>query len=307
MQNERLIHDKPNVSLVIGAGSIKCAAAIGVYDVLQQVGVQVNQVVGCSGGSIYASLIALGLEPAQIEQEVRRLWTRELTEVKRLKGYLMAALPRYRHFKEQFSVRDDKLIVERLRAAFGAHTIERTLIPLFINATDLNTGQEVVFQEGDIVEAIRASIAIPAVFQPHQIGERLYSDGMLSNPLPIDIAAKSGADIIIAVGFHSNLSQNINSLSRFNRHINKILTNSLLRAHIELCERAYGAHVLVLEPQLNERVGLFDTEKVPQLVQAGKASMGAQIEWLEQKLSQLMQSRNVIAPLAYYTNRPSRT
>lgn len=281
---ERMKNDRPKIALVIGAGGVKCAAALGVYHVLQQNKLAVDLIVGCSGGSIYASFLALGLSAAEAEQVVSRLWTAEITQVKNKSGYLQALLPRNGRFKQTFALRDDRLILERLEAAFGTCQIEETAIPLLINATDFDSGQGKVFRNGSMVDAIRASIAIPSIFQPWPIDNTFYSDGILSNPLPIDVAAQEGADIIIAIGFSLPLPRRVNNSSRFNLHVNSIITNNLMQSKIALCENAFGVDLLVLKPAFEEKVRVFDTDKLPSIIAAGEQAIYQQLDWLEARL-----------------------
>ena len=284
-------NDRPKIALVIGAGGVKCAAALGVYQVLRQNKLAVDLLVGCSGGSIYASFLALGLSAAETEYVVSRLWTSEITRVKNKSGYLQALLPRNGRFKQTFALRDDRLILERLEEAFNTCRIEETAIPLLINATDFDSGKSKVFREGSMVDAIRASIAIPSIFQPWSIDGTLYSDGILSNPLPIDVAAQEGADIIIAIGFSLPLPNRVNSTSRFNIYVNSIITNNLMDSKIALCENAYGVNLLVINPAFKEKVGVFDTHKLPSIIAAGKRAMYQQLDSLKVHLFQQMASR----------------
>ena len=278
----------PKVALVIGAGGVKCAAALGVYKTLQQIGVNVDLFGGCSGGSIYAALLASGASAAEAQHTVTQFWTRELTQFKNRFGYLMTLWPFKQPFKQNFALRHDHLIVERLNAVFGAQTIEGMPLHLQINATDFDTGEGVIFNSGRVIDAIRASIAIPSVFRPWEIDGRLYSDGILSDPLPIEAAAQAGADIIIAVGFATPIHAQVRNATHFTRHVNTILTNNLLRSKITLCETAYNAAVLVLEPQFEERVRLFDTHKIPDIITQGEQLMHQHLGWLDQALYQHM-------------------
>ncbi|MEM7112761.1 MAG: patatin-like phospholipase family protein [Chloroflexota bacterium] len=277
---------RPKIGLVIGAGGIKCAAALGVYETLTACGHDVDLLVGCSGGAIYAACLALGYSAAAAEEAICATWTREITQVKRPFSYLVAFLPQYAAFKESFGLRDDRLIMERLEATFGAARIEETAVPLRINATDFDTGEAVVFEKGRLVDLIRASIAIPGVFQPWRMAGRLYSDGMLSNPLPIDVAAAAGVDIIIAVGFRRPIRQQITNARRYKAHVHAIMSNSLLQTKVALCQDAYAADILFLEPDFGEPVHIFDAHKIPQVVAAGRQSMWQQMDWLEKRLCQ---------------------
>lgn len=95
-------------------------------------------------------------------------------------------------------IRGDAL-ARYVREATGGRTIEKMLLPLGIVATDLDSGQPILFQVGDTGLAVRASSAVPAVFQPVRIGSREYVDGGLVSPVPVRFAKQMGAELVIAV------------------------------------------------------------------------------------------------------------
>ncbi len=94
------------------------------------------------------------------------LWTKEITQKRNTRALLSAMLPKIFGFDERFGLVDDRLVLERLRNGFGEARFEDAKIPLYLTATDFFTGEQVVFSKGGIVDAIRASIAIPYIFRP---------------------------------------------------------------------------------------------------------------------------------------------
>jgi len=149
------------VALVIGSGSVKCAAAIGLQNVLQRAGIEISLLVGCSGGSLYAAAMALGLDAQTIADMTSRLWTREITKKRSWRSLLAVVLPGVFGFDERWGMLDDALVMERLRAAFAGRTFADAKIPLYVAATDLMTGDQIVLSQGSLVDALRASIAMP--------------------------------------------------------------------------------------------------------------------------------------------------
>ena len=175
VESPRARRDEPRVAVVLGSGSVKCAAALGLLKVLRREGIGIDMIVGCSGGSLYAALIALGHDVETAEAMTRRLWTKELTSRRNHRSLFSVFLPRLFGFNESFGMVDDALILQRLKEAFGDATLEQALIPLYLTATDFHTGDQVVFERGSVVDAIRASIAIPYVFRPWPVDGRLLA------------------------------------------------------------------------------------------------------------------------------------
>lgn len=275
---------RPRVAVVIGSGSVKCAAALGLLKVLQREGIGIDLLVGCSGGSLYAAVIALGTEPARAEEMTRKLWTKELTRKRNRVAFLRAFVPFVR-FDERFGLVDDRLIMERLREAFGDAKFEDARIPLFLTATDFHSGEQVVFRKGGIVDAIRASIAIPYVFEPWRVGDRLHVDGFLSDPMPVGVAIKEGADIIVTMGFESPYQPRVTSLLRFAFQLSSITSNNLLRANFSFHNLAHHNEIIPIVPQFNERIGLFDTHKIPYVIEEGERAAEKQLPYLRRLLA----------------------
>ena len=273
------------VAVVIGSGSVKCAAALGLLKVLDREGIAIDLIVGCSGGSLYAALIALGHTAAAAEEMTRRLWTRELTKRRNYRSFLSAVFPQIFGFSEQFGLVNDALIVERLHTAFGDSVFENARIPLFLTATDFHTGEQAVFSQGSIVDAIRASIAIPYVFRPWKIGDHLYVDGFLSDPMPVGVAIKHGANIIVTMGFESPYQPRATSVLRFAFQLSSIMSNNLLRANYAFHNLAHHTEILPIIPQFSERIHLFDTDKIPYVIEEGERAAEQQLPYLRRLLA----------------------
>jgi len=279
-------HSTKRIALVIGSGSVKCAAAIGLYAVLARADIRVDLVVGCSGGSLYAALIALGYDAAASTEMTQRLWTREITRQRSYRDFLSILLPGVFQFSEKFGLLDDRLAMQRLRAVFGNRTFADAKIPLHLTATDFATGDQVVLSRGNLVDAIRASIAIPYIFKPHRIDDRLLLDGYLSDPMPVGVAIKEGADIILAMGFESTMQTRVNSLPRYAFQLSSIASNNLLKANFAFHNLAHHGEVIPIIPQFTQRVGLFATEQIPSVIEQGAQAMQAQLPYLQQLLHQ---------------------
>jgi NTE family protein len=272
------------IALVIGAGSVKCAAALGLQKVLDREGIGVDLVVGCSGGSIYAALIALGIDVQAAEEMTRRLWTSELTKRRHYPSLLRAMLPQIFPFRESFGLVDDRLILDRLQIAFGERTFQDARIPLYLTATDFHNGEQMVFSSGKLVDAIRASIAIPYVFRPWPIDGRLFVDGFLTDPMPVGVAIKHGANVIVTLGFESPYQRRTTSVLRFAFQLSSIMSNNLLRANYAFHNLAHHTEILPIIPQFRESIHLFDTHKIPYVIEEGERAAEQQLPYLRRLL-----------------------
>ena len=275
----------PRVAVILGSGSVKCAAALGLLRVLQREGIGIDMIVGCSGGSLYAAMIALGHDVAAAEAMTRRLWTRELTSRRNYRSLLAVFLPRLFGFDESFGMVDDALILDRLKVAFGDSTFEKARIPLYLTATDFHTGEQVVFDKGAIVDAIRASIAIPYIFRPWPVDGRVLVDGFMSDPMPVGVAIQRGANIIVTMGFESPYQQKINTPVRFAFQLSSITSNNLMKANFAFHNLAHHTEILPIIPEFQQAIHLFDTDKIPYVIEEGERAAERQVPYLRRLLA----------------------
>ncbi len=171
------------IGLALGGGAARGFAHIGVIQVLEAEGIKPDLVVGTSAGSLVAALMADGKTGAEMESLALTLDESTLTDW---------SLP------SRGVLRGDAL-ARWVRQQTAGKPIEQMRVPLGIVATDLATGTGTLFQRGDTGLAVRASSAVPAVFQPVRITEREYVDGGLVAPVPVRYARQMGATHVIAV------------------------------------------------------------------------------------------------------------
>jgi NTE family protein len=278
--------DSPKVTLVIGSGGVKCAAALGVVKALADAGIGVERVVGCRPGAILSPLVAFGYSIDESKAVTMQLWTRELTGRHSTLGLLRAVAPRLFGLKAaEFGLRDDRPPLRRLTAAFSDKRIEAATLPLHLTATDFMTGELVELATGPLVEGIRASLSLPPALAPQRMGDRLLVDGYLADPLPVSVAIKHGARVIVAVGFEHPYQERVESAGRFALQLNAILANNLLRAKLAFHGAAHHAEMINIFPEFRHRAGLFGTNKLAYIIDAGEQAALQQLPYLHHLLA----------------------
>lgn len=273
---------KNRLSIVIGSGGVLCAASLGLSKALHREGLQPGMAVGCSGGSIYAATIALGVDPDEARQQTLSLFTGDVFE-----GYtsnLKSALSGETRFTEMSSLIDDSIMYERLRMVFGEKTFQDTVFPLHIVATHLYSGERVVISSGKILDAIRASIAIPMIFAPWKIGDQMLVDGAVCDPLPIDVAIQQGSDVIAAVGFEMPIRKRMNSYTAVTTHFNSLYMNNILKSTFAFYNAVHHAEIIPILPSFDRSVGTFDTGQIPYIIEQGEKAAEEHIPYIKQLL-----------------------
>jgi NTE family protein len=125
---------------------------------------------------------------------------------------------------------------------------------------------------------------MPYIFKPYRVDGRLLVDGYLSDPLPVGIAIKEGADIILAMGFDAPYQARINSLPRFSFQISSIMSNNLYKVNYAFHNLAHYGEVIPIIPEFTQRVGLFDTDKMAYVIAEGERAAEEQMPYLKRLL-----------------------
>jgi NTE family protein len=200
-------------------------------------------------------------------------------------SHLKSALAGETRFTESSSLIDDNIMYERLKSVFGDKTFEDTVFPLHIVATEFYTGERVVISSGKILDAIRASIAIPMIFSPWKMGEQLLVDGAVCDPLPIDVAIQQGSDVIAAVGFEMPARRRMNSYTAVTTHFNNLYMNNILKATFAFYNAVHHAEIIPILPNFEKPVGTFDTGQIPYIIEQGEQAAEEHIPYIKQLMA----------------------
>lgn len=275
---------KKKIALVIGAGAVKCAAALGIWKVLEEEGIHFDMLVGCSGGSLYAAAMAMGFSLQECIENTKKLWNRSVTERRNWRALTSVLLPGVVKFDHRFSMMSDAPMLKSFRSVFGDRTFADTKTSLYVMATDFETGESIAQHEGQIVDALRASVAIPYIWSAWQHNGRLLIDGAASNPLPVDVPIREGAEIILALGFETPLPSRVKSISRYAFYINSLMTNNLMQANFAFHNAVHHAEIISILPEFEHPIRLFDTDQFPYVIEQGERAMRAQLDYLKRLL-----------------------
>lgn len=196
------------IGLALGCGGARGLAHIHVLETLDELGVRPHAIAGTSIGAIMGALYASGFSGKEIRALVDRLLLRDIEKISDVfarKDLLKSLSMIDPSFKRGSLVKGEKF-VRFLSEEMECSAFEELQIPLSVSTTDYTSGRECVFDSGDLLSAVRASMAIPGVFSPVEREGKLLVDGGLVNPLPYNLFPKE-CNLIIAVDVSGSLER----------------------------------------------------------------------------------------------------
>lgn len=259
---------KKTIGLALGSGGARGLAHIGVLKVLEENNIRVDYISGTSMGALIGALYASGMSATEIEKEIMKM------------SKSWKTLFDYNLIPKKGLTKGNK-IEEWLDSILRVKTFEELKIPLFVSTLDINSDQEVIFDGGDLMRAVRASISIPGIFTPVSHGERILVDGGLVDPIPSEILSKTGADIIIAV----NVNNVIKKEPAIERAVHREVNTKKLPSLIYTLSKSLQLNSSVTSSMDSEKneidyainislkdVGIFDFSKAEDSIIAGEVA-----------------------------------
>jgi len=275
---------EPRIALALGGGAAKGFAHVGVIKALEAHGIIPDIIVGTSAGSVVASLYAAGYDGFELQrislsmnEEAVRDW------VLPNRGFIRG-----------------NALQDFINEAVQNRSIQVLNRKLAVVATDLQTGEPMVFQSGNTGMAVRASSSVPGIFQPVKIGTREYVDGGLVSPVPVRIARELGADIVIAVNI-SDAPQGNKVNDTFGILLQTFAIMGQVIARQELKEAD-----IVISPDIRElRSTSFDSRNYA-IIEGEKAGLAA-LPLVREAIDSFKAAQLIAPPVADQTMVPAQT
>jgi NTE family protein len=278
--------DDPKVVLVLSGGGARGMAHIGVLEVLEQLHVRVDMVVGTSMGSIVGGMYASGWSPEEIRSTVESIdWKTVFVDTLERKyrtfqrkqddTYLVPLKLRFKNWKPYLppSVIGGQSLALQLQKfeilATGERDFDKFPIPYRAVAADLSTGDAVVLDHGSLATAMRASMAVPGVFPPVELEGKPLCDGGIAANYPIRVARSLGAQTIIGVDISSPL-RGKQALGNFLQRLDQ-MTSLLTYGNKEADLKAAEPQDVLLRPELGE-ISFSDFDKAEEAIAEGRAA-----------------------------------
>ncbi len=292
---------RERVGLVLSGGAARGLAHVGVLKALEEQGVMIDAIAGTSMGAVVGGLYAAGYRIDELEKLATELdWQQALSDAPPREDIPFRRKQDDRDFlvKQKLSFRDDRslglplgvlqgqnlaLLLEKLFARAGAvEDFDELPIPFRAVAADIATGETVVFSQGHLALAVRASMSIPAVLTPVEVDGQLLVDGGISNNIPVDIARQMGVDRLIVVDIGSPLASTESLQTVFD-----ILNQSvalLTRRNSQAQLATLQEQDILVQPPLTG-FGVTDFARAQEMIDAGYSATHA-LQWRFADLAQ---------------------
>lgn len=261
---------RPKVGVVLGSGGIKAFAGIPLFEFLSCAGIEVDLLVGCSGGSVVCGGMGAGFTPAEFRSLAFEMLDRKLFERMDYRSILGIASPRLGRFDRTSGILKPDAIRELYQRQLKGARLENMRPRTLIQTTDLMTGEGVVLSRGPASDAIYASGAFFPVLPPLYIDGRWLGDGVYSAPVPVMEAVKRNMDVIIALDFKEKVtSEPRGFMDCFFRYTDTAM-ETLKRSQMFLSIEMHHYEIIMVEVQFDHAISLRAVEELPAIFAAGE-------------------------------------
>lgn len=255
---EQALQKPRKLALVLGGGGARGFAHVGVIRELEAEKIPIDLIVGVSVGSLVGSLYADSGDSFDLEWKAFQIEKKDIFDLSL--------------FNIQRSLAKGEALRQYLDRHLKSRNIEDLKIPLAVVAVDLKTGSRVVFTRGPLKEAVRASTALPGVFEPMPWGEKLLVDGGVLGNLPPEVAEDLGADVIVGV----NIAKERSEFKTEPPGPLAVILESIGIMGDELIRLNRSRFDVLIEPEVGA-VGLMDFDRKRELMEAGRQAARKEI------------------------------
>lgn len=262
---------RPRVGVVLGSGGIKPMAAFSLFELLEDAGIEVDLLVGCSGGALVVSMIGAGYKPAEARQiMVEMLLHGKLFAQADHRSILGLASSRLGRFDQTSGIVKPQRLKNAYQRIFKGARMEDLRPKTVVQATDLENAQGLILSRGPVWEAVYASGAFFPVLPPIRIEGRLLGDGVYTAPVPVTEAVIRNMDVIITMGFKERPTTPPRGFMEvFSRHIDntmRSLTYSQMFSAVEM----HHYEIISMEVEFDHTINVKDAHEAECIIETGQ-------------------------------------
>lgn len=257
---------RPTLAMALSGGAARCIAHIGVIEVLEDAGIEIDAIAGTSGGSLVGALYLDGMTPSEMAGLAAKTGWRNLFKPTIPRTGLISSSGIHRFIKSH------------LRARY----IGDLTRPFAAVCADLITGEKVVLTHGDLARAVQASCSLPVIFTPTEINGKALIDGMFVSQIPVLAARQElGARIVVAVDVNYRASDNpkLTNLPSIAMHMAQTISRRYTLAELKQSDEVISVDMLGIYPH--------DIRKHREIIERGRKAAKAAVPGIKRLLAEL--------------------
>ncbi len=270
---------KPKVGIVVGSGGMKALSSIALFEFIDSAKIDVELLVGCSGGSGVIGSWACGHDSHTMRKQAHKHWgNRELLAKTDYRTLLsMAGLPFGRFNKTNGLIKPD-LAHKAYKDMYGDTRIEDLAVKTMIQTTDVISGQPVVLTSGLLREAVYASGALFPLLPPLSIDGRLLMDGVYCSPLPVMEAVNQGMDVIIAMTYEERTTQDSKGFVPYFMRSVGYSQYWMQRSQVALSVDVHHHEIIFINVVFDKFISMRSTRRIPEILERGEQVVASKQE-----------------------------
>ncbi len=271
-------NNRPKVGVVLASGNIKAFASIAVFEMLQRENIDLDLVIGCSGGGIMAAAIGAGFSTEEIREKTKLFVQKRLFTQKDFRSFLgMYNLPFGKFDKTSGFLKPDR-IKQLYREVFQDKRLEDLNPKTLLQVTDIDTGQGKVMDKGLLADVVYASGAIFPILPPAHIDGKWYADGYYTSSLPVIEAVKRQIDVVIAVIFEDPIHPSPRRFFSVFNNIYKIQSGVQIRNQIAMSIDLHDHEIILIKVPFNRTIKMWEVDAIPRIIKTGEEAVSQKKE-----------------------------
>ena len=270
---------KPKVGVVVGSGGMKALSSIALFEFLDNAKIDVDLLVGCSGGSGVIGSWACGHDAESMRKQALKHWgNRELLSKIDYRSLLsIAGLP-FGRFDKTNGLIKPELAHKAYQDMYGDTRMEDLAVKTMIQTTDVVSGQPVMLTSGLLREAVYASGALFPLLPPLSIDGRLLMDGVYCSPLPVMEAVKQGMDVIIAMTYEERTTEDSKGFVPYFMRSVGYSQYWMQRSQVALSVDIHHHEIIFINVVFDKFISLRSTRRIPEILEKGEQAVAPKQE-----------------------------
>ncbi|MEL7119391.1 MAG: patatin-like phospholipase family protein [Bacteroidota bacterium] len=273
MLEEKQIRRKPKIALIISSGGLKAIGALALFEFLKENNIEVDLIIGTSGGAILGTSFALDMSSQTVIDLFYAFLSKDPLKKLDYNTILNIFNVPFTKWDVSHGLVKGNALQDEMKNLFKDQRIEDLPIETVIVASDILSGESYIFDEGPIAVALAASASIFPLVPPVYYDGHYLADGALSAPLPVVEAVKRQADIIISMAFWENYAFRSDHLGHSLQKGLSIPMQTLYTKQLALAISMHHAEIVMIDVTNQERVGLTDGHLLPRMIETAEEAL----------------------------------